>query len=231
MKKIYFSSIFVVLLCLGLVGVQAAHHEGEWHSLFNGENLDGWTVQGLSKAGPKIEDGIMKLDSWDYWAVITKQEYGDFVLQFDVRFEPSKKISGEIKPSNSGVLIHCPPIDHDFKQSLEMEVFKKTFEVQVAFNHGEEETLKPCGTLFVENGAFYEVDNPVQPKVDDWNQVKIQYEDHKLTFVLNGETVYENLDMSQFDEIELKEKGTIAFQYDDFASSTWFKNIMIKELP
>jgi len=43
--------------------------------LWNGENLDGWIVQGLEGERPKIEDGIMKMHGWDWWAIISKKQF------------------------------------------------------------------------------------------------------------------------------------------------------------
>ena len=74
----------------------AGSEEG-FKPLFNGENLEGWTVQGLEKAGPKVEDGVLVVGGWDYWAVITKEQFKNFILRFDVKFDPR---------GNSGIFSH-----------------------------------------------------------------------------------------------------------------------------
>ena len=56
--------------------------------LFNGEDLDGWIIQGLEGAGPTIEDGVMLMTDWDWWAVISKRKFKNFILRCEVKIEP-----------------------------------------------------------------------------------------------------------------------------------------------
>ena len=78
--------VWSIVIVLGIA--QAPLRMKSFEPLFNGENLEGWTVQGLEKAGPKVEDGVLVVGGWDYWAVITKEQYQDFILRFDVKFDP-----------------------------------------------------------------------------------------------------------------------------------------------
>ena len=101
-------------MCWVLLRLLAADEEG-FEPLFNGENLEGWTVQGLEKAGPKVEDGVLVVGGWDYWAVITKEQYQDFILRFDVKFDPK---------GNSGILLHTDP-KAVFKNALKFNLHSK----------------------------------------------------------------------------------------------------------
>jgi len=186
----------------------AAHHEEEgFTKIFDGESLAGWTIQGLEKAGPKIEDGVLVVGGWDYWAVISEKTYGDFILKFDVKFDPK---------GNSGLLIH----------SDKKEVFENAFEIQLAAK-GEDHIT---GTIFTEEGALNAPEEDATKEVGEWNSVEVHYDTPKLTLKINGEVVYEGLDVSQFEDVETVEEGHIAFQRNDYKKAAYFKNIRIKEM-
>jgi hypothetical protein len=60
-----------------------------WVSLFNGENLDGW-VQINGTADYKVEDGVIvgtTAEGSPNSFLCTKQLYGNFVLEFDVKVD------------------------------------------------------------------------------------------------------------------------------------------------
>ncbi|MBI1387466.1 MAG: DUF1080 domain-containing protein [bacterium] len=195
------------LLAVSLVFTAAA--ADGFVSLFNGKDLTGWTIQGLEKAGPKIgDDGSLVVGGWDYWGVITEKEYGDFTLKFDVKFD---------KKGNSGLLIHTP----------KKEIYKKSWEIQLADDDDQHET-KITGALFTEKGVFKSPAKKVTKPTGEWNSVEVTYAGKKLTLKINGETVYDNLDMTQFG-IDLTDKGHIAFQRNDYKKAAYFKNIEIKE--
>ncbi len=190
---------------------KSGSEEEGFKTLFNGKNLDGWKIQGLEKAGPKIlENGVLKVGGWDYWAVITKEQFGDHILKFDFKIE---------ERGNSGILVHTTSMKEAFK--------KESFEIQLNSNPGKVE--KKCtGALFTPKGVFHSPDkNPTKP-IGEWNSVTIKYVDHKLTLTINDETVYDNLDMSQFNQVDLKEKGHIVLQRNDYKKAVYFKNIRIK---
>ncbi len=204
--------IFTLALLIGGMGVSAGESEEGFVKIFNGKNLEGWIIQGLEKAGPKVEEeGILKVGGWDYWAVITEKEYGDFILRFDVMLEAR---------GNSGILIH-PEKKDAFKN--------ESFEIQLTADNGKVEE-KCTGTLFTPKGAFKTPEKNPMKKIGEWNSVEIQYADEKLTLIINGEKVYDNLDMSQFDVVKVKEKGRIAIQRNDYKKAAFFKNIRVKEL-
>jgi hypothetical protein len=85
----------------------AAQEDGEWKRLFNGANLDGWTVKCRpADAGRnfwRVEDGTILADSMDakghdYLWLMTERQYGDFVLR--LRFQAYRDSTG-----NSGVQV------------------------------------------------------------------------------------------------------------------------------
>ncbi len=88
-------SIFIWLLLLNTAGLAA---QGEWVSLFNGKDLEGWR-QINGKARYEVKDGtilgISVPDSPNSFLCTTK-DYADFELEFEVKVD---------KELNSGVQI------------------------------------------------------------------------------------------------------------------------------
>ncbi len=76
-------SVFVVAVLPVIAGCccPGAREDG-FESLFNGRDLDGWeTVNGAKFS---VRDGFLFVDRGTGW-LRSKDEYGDFVLRFDVR--------------------------------------------------------------------------------------------------------------------------------------------------
>lgn len=191
--------------------LQNTGDEGEegFQSLFNGQNLDGWIIQGMEKAGPKIEDGVMKVGGWDYWAVITKDEFKNFILRFDVMFDAK---------GNSGILIHTP----------KKEVFKSSFEIQMADDEGKPDPLKWPGSIF---GHVAPTKNAFKP-IGEWNTVEIKHIEPTLWVTVNGEIVQEGVNLSQIPGLLHKQNhGSIALQRNDYKKAAYYRNIRIKRLP
>jgi len=81
--------------------------DDDWTSLFNGEDLSGWTVKSVpadqGKAFWRVEDGAILCDAigrpdHDYVWLVSEAEYGDFELR--LRFQAFR-----VSPGNSGVQI------------------------------------------------------------------------------------------------------------------------------
>lgn len=186
--------------------------EEGFESLFNGENLDGWIIQGLEKAGPKVEDGVMVVGGWDYWAVITKEEYKNFILRFDVKFEAR---------GNSGILLHTD----------KKEVFKNAPEVQLRAVEPGESAKDLNGAIFDNTGLKIPQSKHVAKPTGEWNSVEIKSDNSKLWVAINGTVVQDGIDLNQSGLKHKNEKGPIAIQRNDYKKAAFFKNIRIKRLP
>ncbi len=185
-------------------------NEEGYVSLFNGKNLEGWIVQGMEKAGPKIEpDGVMKVGGYDYWAVITKEDFKNFILRFDVKFDPK---------GNSGILFHTP----------KKEIYKSCFEIQMADDEGKSDPTKSPGAIF---GHVAPTQNAFYP-IGEWNQVEIRYQTPKLSVTVNGVNVQNEVDITKIDGLKHKlDQGGIAIQRNDYKKAAYYKNIRIQRLP
>ena len=80
----------VTLTFLFSVSLASAALGGQWIDLFDGKTLDGWEVHS-GTATYKVEDGAIVgtavLGSPNTF-LCTKEEFGDFILEFDVKNDP-----------------------------------------------------------------------------------------------------------------------------------------------
>ena len=119
----------------------AAADEREWHSLFNGKNLDGWTIK-IAKHPLnenyadtfRVEDGIIKVSYERYGKfeerfghLYTNQPYSNYILRLEYRF--TGDAIADAPPwakLNSGVMIHSQSpltleLDQGWPASMEMQ--------------------------------------------------------------------------------------------------------------
>src|SRR5437868_5577154 len=99
----------------------ASAADTEWHSLFNGKNLDGWTPKiakhpvGENYADTfRVEDGVIKVyyDKYgkferQFGHLFTNQAYSNYILRLDYKFVGTAvEDSPPWAKLNSGVMIH-----------------------------------------------------------------------------------------------------------------------------
>ena len=120
MNKRYLSILMVVggALCTGALAAE----DGEWHSLFNGKDLAGWTVKinkhplGDNYADTfRVEDGVIKV-SYDRYPgkfdeqfghLYSNQAYSNYILRLEYRITGTAIAdSPPWAKLNSGVMIH-----------------------------------------------------------------------------------------------------------------------------
>src|SRR5260370_29896077 len=85
-----------LLLALGSLAVAA---EPGFTSLFNGKNLDGWTLVGGVGPGYTVENGVLVCPANGGGNLLTNAEYRYFALRLEFRLEEG---------SNNGVGIRAP---------------------------------------------------------------------------------------------------------------------------
>ena len=86
-------NIKLFLICLTMLSVYNtdAQQSNKWKHLFNGKNLEGWSV--IGGAGKvEVEDGAIVLrqtaNTKEHTFVHTKKKYKDFILEVDCRRDP-----------------------------------------------------------------------------------------------------------------------------------------------
>lgn len=175
-------------------------------SLFNGKNLDGWTVHGTEKW--YVEDGKLVCESGpdkQYGYLSTNSNYENFILTLKFKQEAN---------GNSGVFIRSG-IEGVKISGWQVEVAPKDHHT---------------GGIYESYGRGW----LVQPKPEDekrlksgkWNKLKIKIVGDEITTWLNGkQMVYLK------DEKIGKGEGFIALQiHDGGGIKVRWKNLVIKEL-
>ena len=176
-------------------------------SLFDGDDLDCWFVTGSNPEGWAVRDGVIEWLERGGGVVLSRRQYGDFVLRLEW------KLFNE--GANSGLFLRAP---------IANRMSKMGFEFQLFGDHG-----KPTDEH--STGSIYSVHPPLKSAAKpagEWNQLEIRLEGAKYTATLNGELVQD----VNFDELpEMKHRlrhGHIGLQ--DHSNKVMFRNIRIKEL-
>lgn len=190
--------------------------DGEWHALFDGQSLDGWTAS-ENKDSVKVVDGELVVGGGERSHVFYTGEVGDHDFK---NFQLKLKVKAEPK-SNSGVYVHTKYQETGWPE--------QGYEVQV--NNAGDDPRK-TGSLY---GVVDVTESPA--KDGEWFDYLITVEGNHITAAVNGEQVVEFTDTGD-DMPHLKEfpgrkvsSGTIALQAHDPASVVYYKDIQIKLLP
>ena len=135
-------------------------------TLFNGEDLSGWTIYGTEKW--YVEDGLLVCESGpdeQYGYLATNKHYKDFTLMLEFKQEAN---------GNSGVFIRST-IDGTKINGWQVEVAPPGHDTGGVYeSYGREWLIKP---------------DPEKDKVlkmGEWNQMKIRLNGGTLTSWLNG---------------------------------------------
>lgn len=215
MKRLSF--LFTLTLVFSLSSAFAV--EGEWISLFNGQNMDGWKI-GENPSSFKIEDGAMVCSgpiAHAYYVGSNGQaEFKNFELKADIMTTPG---------ANSGVYFHTTFQEKGFPN--------KGYEVQVNNTHiGEGNYYE-----FKKSGSLYAIRNVYKQLVPDneWFTLRIVVRGKNVQIFVN--------DMQTVDYTETEEpvrgsdyrerligSGTFAIQCHDEHSRVLYKSIAVREL-
>ena len=222
-KFVWVASITVgLVLSTPLLASCEEQQSGQWRSLFNGRDLDGWQPKitghplGENFANTfRVEDGILKV-AYDQYAdfkgqfghLFFEEEFSQYILRVEYRFVGEQVPGG---PSwafrNSGIMFHCQA-----PQSMHVDQeFPVSIEAQMLGGNGQTErtTGNVCspGTHIVMNGELVTRHcNSSKSKTyhgDQW--VTLEIEVHgagKVVHRVNGEVVleYEKPQLDESDE-------------------------------
>lgn len=155
---------------------QSSATTGEWTTLFNGRNFNGWTGD---LNGYKIEHTHLISRSGIHGNLYSEREYGDFALRFDF-----KLLSG----SNSGIGLRAPLYGNVKYHGIEIQIYDDTKQ--------REKPLLP----YQRHGSIYGV-VPAQPghlkPLGEWNSQEMICRGSHIQIILNGTTILDS-DLSQF---------------------------------
>jgi hypothetical protein len=203
-KTIKMKNMLSLILCVSFsVGVIAQKQV----SLFNGKNLDGWTINGTEKW--YVEHGEMICESGpdkQYGYLSTNKNYKNFILTVTFKQEAN---------GNSGVF---------FRSSIEgVKISGWQVEVAPSGQH--------TGGIYESYGRGWLIQpNPEHEKyllAGQWNTMKIKVVNDEVTTWLNGHMM-----VTIKDDTIGKGVGFIALQiHDGGGIKVRWKNLLIEELP
>ena len=209
----------------------AKHHEkGDFKSIFNGKNLDGWT-QKNGTAIYRIEKGAIvgktKEGSPNSF-LCTDKLYGDFELQFEV-----KLINDEL---NSGVQIRSQTKELNDKEKSRGDKFGRVNGPQVEIEATKEKGAE-SGYVYGEAiGGWMTPKEKLIPhknfKNGKWNKYRILAKGPVIKTWVNGNQVS---DLKDEEKYKSHSKGFIGLQVHSIKKGTGpyevaWRNIKIKEL-
>ncbi|MBI1320061.1 MAG: DUF1080 domain-containing protein [Candidatus Hydrogenedens sp.] len=222
MKKHVFTALAVAAMA---VTVGAFAEEDGWTSLFDGKSLDGWT-QKNGTATYRVEEGAIvgqTTQGSPNSFLCSKEEYGDFELEFDV-----KLINSEL---NSGVQIRSatarPFRDQEFGRVNGPQV-----EIEASGENGAE-----AGYIYGEAcGGWMTPEDKLIPlkvfKDGEWNHYRVVAQGAHIQTWINGEQVSDLVDEAK---LESHPKGFIGLQVhaigkDEGPYEVAWRDIRIKPL-
>ncbi|WP_339745433.1 DUF1080 domain-containing protein [uncultured Rubinisphaera sp.] len=198
---------------------------GEWVSLFNGKNLDGW-IQKNGTATYSVEDGTIvgvTSDGSPNSFLCSKKDYGNFELEFEVKVHNSL---------NSGVQIRSQTKETDKKDTFG-RVNGPQVEIEASGNNGAE-----AGYIYGEatgRGWLTPQDQLVphkKMKDGEWNKFRVVANGPHIQTWINGEMVSDLTDEAIY---ETHPKGFIGLQVHgikkgDGPFDVAWRNIRIKTI-
>lgn len=218
MKKILFwMTPFLILLLLG--SCKQKSEQNEWVSLFNGEDLTGWTpkITGYEVGENygntfRVEDGLLKVryDQYDafnnrFGHLFYKDELSHYKLRVEYRFVGEQCPGGEgWAYRNSGIMVHgqrpeTMTLDQDFPTSVEVQLLGSDSLV-------ERTNMNVCtpGTNIVMEDELI-LDHCISSSSDfffgeEWVTAELEVRGNEVLYhVVNGDTVLQ-YNQPQLDE-------------------------------
>jgi hypothetical protein len=227
----YLRTIITVIMCTVFFSQGHAQEEG-WTELFNGKDLQGWEQHG-GKAKYRVEEGCIVgqavPDSPNSF-LCTQEEFGDFILEFDVLLEDNEL--------NSGVQFRSQVAPHPLTfwfRNQDGEYRPNTIPKDRVYGYQVEIATGGAGGVYDEARRAM---LPWWPKKDtpegkvfkekEWNTYRVECKGDAIKTIVNGTVVNDFSDA-------LGMKGIIGLQVHDVGKDQTpyqvrWKNIRIKVL-
>ncbi len=215
MKKL--SSLIFIVFCSITISPCVAQSKG-WQNLFDGKTLKGW-MRLAGKAEYSVQNGMIvgtTVANSGNTFLATQKQYGDFILELDIKIE---SVNG-----NSGVQTrsHYDPAGHDGKglvygRQVEVDPSSRKWSGGI-YDEGRRQWLYPLTLNTKAQDAF---------KATEFNHYKIECIGNEMKTWVNGIPVAYLVDT-------IDQKGFIALQVHQVKDAKeankkiYFKNIRIK---
>jgi hypothetical protein len=173
------------ILILFLLMISLSGFSQKKQLLFNGKNLDGWTIFcSDSKISPStffyVKDGTIETIGVPGGYLRTKKEYSNYQLHVEWRWPE--------KPTNSGVFVHVNGPDKMLPTHYQYQL--KDGDAGDLVLHGVGETVTIRDTVYTSSEKVKPVIKKNKPsnekKAGEWNSCDITCKGNTLTFIVNG---------------------------------------------
>ncbi len=186
--------------------------------LFNGRDLEGWTLRRADRGGYRVEDGMLVCPADGGGYLFTDEQYGDFRFRFEFRLAPG---------ANNGIAIRSPLVDA--KPAYE------GMEIQILDNAGYPRPVNATqahGSLY---GVIAARRGALRP-VGQWNTQEIHCRGGHIVVTVNDVPILDaNLDTIQDAEVRRKHPGlrrtTGHIGLLGHGTRVEFRNLRVKSFP
>jgi hypothetical protein len=246
-RKSFVRSMVVVLSVAAFFSFTSREVNNEWQKIFNGKDFSGWIVPEGDNGHWRVIDGVIDYDALseapgakDLW---TEKEYGDFVLRLDWRMKDTPFINHNvpiIRPDGThqrnarGEEIRTSVPDGDSGIYLRGSSKAQVNIWAWPIGSGEVYGYRMDRNMPAEVRAGVTPNIMADNHIGEWNSFEITMKGDRLTVVLNGHKVIEEVRLP-----EVPAKGRIALQHHGHkVNGVWasspslvqFRNISIREL-
>ncbi|MFW6163609.1 MAG: 3-keto-disaccharide hydrolase [Planctomycetota bacterium] len=191
MRRVLVVSLVLAAMAAGaMAGEPEAIEPEKTIVLFNGKNLDGWTIHVRGKTDPGkvfwVEDGLLKCAGRPPGYIRTNEAYKNYKFVMEWRFT---------RPGNSGVLVHMIGQDRVWPKSLECQGAYKNqgdFWVIGGFEHKEHK----AGGKRVGGRRTRKLGPHNEKKIGEWNTYEIVCKGDTVVPYVNGKKMNEATECS-----------------------------------
>jgi hypothetical protein len=221
----------LIAICFSAVCILASD---EWVDLFDGKTLNGWEVHS-GTAKYSVEDGAIvgtTVEGSPNSFLCTQKEYGDFVLQFEVKVDPSLNSGVQIRSQIAPRELEFRFPGNDGQPQKRVLPADRVYGYQVEISHAEQGT---SGSVYDEArraGWLYNTQQDPEAskafKDNEWNKYRIECKGDSINTWINA------IACSKFRD-SMTAKGVIGLQVHSIAKGTGpfevrWRNLRIKEL-
>ncbi len=222
----HFSLFACLLTCLcALTSVPCSALEA-WTPLFNGNDLSGWkNPYEWGKAA--VVDGEVHLTGDQKFFLVTEKEYGDFVLEGEVKLPPGA--------ANSGFMFRCHVEPNKvYGYQAEVDGSDRRWSGGL-YDEGRREWLWPSQTGRTKDEKFLKHEKESQAffkqpeiaealKRDNWNRYRLTCQGDSIKIDVNDVPITDMHD-------DTDARGPIGIQHHGEKGATYkFRNLRIREL-
>ncbi len=150
-------------------------------ALFNGRNLDGWTVVGTEADSGTwtVREGVLLCTGDPAGYIRTNEAYTNFILRVEWRWDPETGRTG-----NSGVLVRVVGEDKVWPRSVEAQLHAGNAGDFICIG-GTEVVGDPART----SGRRIVKSHAAERPAGEWNEYEIIVNGGEITLIVNGETL------------------------------------------